>query len=142
TLKLLWGGARGTSLRSDPPKRYFCVGCFHPLDATAEVFNVYNRVGEKYGMNRGMLWWVCQNYANAFPVYVYDELEGADRAIEATREVREGWTAAGAVPDYPGPNPDCTPDIVPEYLDLYARIKGALDPNDIMHRGMSPKVER
>lgn len=141
TLKLLWGGARGTSLRSKPPRRYFCVGCFHPIGITAEVFNVYNRVGEKYGLNRGMLWWTCQTYANAFPVYVYDELRKPETAPRATREVRDGWTAAGAVPDYPGPNPDVTPHIVPEYLEFYGRIKHTLDPNDIMHRGMSPLVK-
>ncbi len=143
TIKMLWGGARGTSLRGKPPKRYFCVGCFHSMDTTAEVFNVYNRVGRKYGMNRGMLWWTCQTYANAFPVYVYDELnDGPQIAAQATKEVRDGWTKAGAVPDYPGPNPDCTPDIVPEYLAFWRRIKDALDPNYIMHRGQSPIVRK
>jgi hypothetical protein len=112
------------------------------MDTTAEVFNVYNRVGEKYGMNRGMLWWTCQTYANAFPVYVYDELnDGPEVAAQATKEVRDGWTAAGAAPDYPGPNPDCTPHIVPEYLAFWSRIKEALDPNHIMHRGQSPVVD-
>ncbi len=143
TPRILWGGARGTSLRSKPPRRYMCVGCFHPLDATAAVFNVYNAVGRKYNLRRGMLWWTCQTYANAFPVYVYDELaDGPELAARAARECREGWGAVGAVPDYPGPDPDCTEDIAPEYLGLWKRIKEALDPYHIMHRGQSPVIER
>ena len=140
-IPLLWGGVEGMSSRIKPAVRLVCVGGFHPLDLTAEVFHAYNRVGDKHNFRRGMVWWVINNYANVFPIYIYDEETELDKVIVASQDLREEWSKIGCAPDYPGPNPDITPWITPEYLDLYSRIKKSLDPNNIIHRGMSPIVE-
>ena len=60
---------------------------------------------------------------------------------QAAADLREAWCKIGCTPDFPGPNPDATPWITPEYLAFYKKVKMALDPNHIMHRGMSPIVE-
>ena len=102
--------------------------------------HAYIRVGEKYNIRRGMVWWVINHYANVFPIYVYNEEEELDTVIKAAQDLRDQWSDVGCTPDFPGPNPDITDRIVPEYLDFYKKVKMALDPNHIMHRGMSPKV--
>jgi len=136
-----WYGVEGMTSRLEPSMRTICVGGFHSIDTTAEVMHAYNRVGKKYNLRRGMVWWVINNYANVFPIYVYNEEEGLDLVIEAAQDLRDQWSDIGCTPDFPGPNPDVTHRIVPEYLDFYKKIKMTLDPNHIMHRGMSPRVE-
>jgi FAD/FMN-containing dehydrogenase len=135
-----WYGVEGMSSRMKPPMRTACVGGFHPLGITAEVFHAYNRVGEKFDLPRGMVWWVINNYANIFPIYIYYEETELDKMIQAAHDLRVQWSDLGCTPDYPGPNPDITDRITPEYLAFYKRIKKELDPNHIMHRGMSPRV--
>ncbi len=137
----LWYGVEGMSSRLKPPIRTACIGGFHTIGTTAEVFHAYNRVGDKYNLLRGMVWWVINNYANIFPIYLYNEETQLDTIIKAATDLREEWSDLGCTPDFPGPNPDITSRIVPEYLDFYTKIKKTLDPNNIMHRGMSPKVE-
>lgn len=136
-----WYGVEGMTSRVRPAMRTICVGGFHPIGITAEVMHAYNRVGQKYKLRRGMVWWVINNYANVFPIYLYNEEEGLDTVIKAAHDLREQWSDIGCTPDFPGPNPDVTTRIVPEYLDLYKRLKKTLDPKHIMHRGMSPKIE-
>jgi len=104
------------------------------------VFHTYNRVGQRYDLRRGMVWWVINNYANIFPIYVYNEETELDVMIRAAHDLRAEWSDLGCTPDFPGPNPDITDRIVPEYLGFYTKVKKALDPNHIMHRGMSPRV--
>ena len=87
-----------------------------------------------------MVWWVINNYANIFPIYVYNEETELDVMIQAAGDLRAEWSDLGCTPDFPGPNPDITERIVPEYLAFYTRMKKTLDPNHIMHRGMSPTV--
>jgi FAD/FMN-containing dehydrogenase len=135
-----WYGVEGMSSRLIPPMRTACVGGFHPLGITAAVFHAYNRVGEKHNLRRGMVWWVINNYANIFPIYVYNEETELDVMIKAAHDLRADWSDLGCTPDFPGPNPDITDRIVPEYLAFYTKVKKTLDPNHIMHRGMSPRV--
>jgi FAD/FMN-containing dehydrogenase len=136
-----WYGVEGMTSRMKPPVRTICVGGFHTIGTTAEAVHAYNRVGEKYDLPRGMVWWVINNYANIFPIYLYNEETQLDTVIQAAGDLRERWSKLGVTPDFPGPNPDVTSWIVPEYLDFYKRVKMALDPKHIMHRGMSPRVE-
>ncbi len=136
-----WYGVEGMSSRLKPPVRTACVGGFHTIGTTAQAFHAYNRVGDKYDLPRGMVWWVINNYANIFPIYLYNEENQLDLIIKAASELREAWSDLGVTPDFPGPNPDITSRITPEYLDLYKKIKKTLDPNNIMHRGMSPRVD-
>ncbi len=136
-----WYGVEGMTSRVKPPVRTICVGGFHTIGTTAEAVHAYNRVGDKYDLPRGMVWWVINNYANIFPIYLYNEETQLDTVIKAAGDLREQWSDIGVTPDFPGPNPDVTSRIVPEYLDFYKRVKMALDPKHIMHRGMSPRVE-
>jgi len=136
----LWYGVEGMSSRLKPPMRTACIGGFHTIGTTAALFHAYNRIGDKYDLPRGMVWWVINNYANIFPIYLYNEETQLDTMIKAAGELREAWSDLGCTPDFPGPNPDITPRISPDYLDFYKKIKMALDPHHIMHRGMSPKV--
>jgi glycolate oxidase len=136
-----WYGVEGMTSRLQPSMRTICVGGFHSLGTTAKVMHAYNDVGKKHNLRRGMVWWVINNYANVFPIYVYNEEEELDKVIQAASDLRDAWSDIGCTPDYPGPNPEITHRIVPEYLDFYKKVKKALDPNHIMHRGMSPKVE-
>jgi hypothetical protein len=137
----LWYGVEGMTSRVKPPVRTICVGGFHTIGTTAEAVHAYNRVGDKYELPRGMVWWVINNYANIFPIYLYNEETQLDTVIQAAGDLREQWSELGVTPDFPGPNPDITSWIVPEYLDFYKKVKMALDPKHIMHRGMSPIVE-
>jgi len=136
-----WHGVEGMTSRLKPPVRTACVGGFHTIGTTAEALHAYNRVGDKYNLARGMVWWVINNYANIFPIYIYDEENQLDTIIKAACDLREEWSDLGVTPDFPGPNPDITSRITPEYLEFYKKIKKTMDPNNIMHRGMSPKVE-
>ncbi len=137
----LWYGVEGMTSRIKPPVRTICVGGFHTIGTTAEAVHAYNRVGDKYELPRGMVWWVINNYANIFPIYLYNEETQLDTVIQAAGDLRKQWSDLGVTPDFPGPNPDITSRIVPEYLDFYKKVKMALDPQHIMHRGMSPIVE-
>jgi FAD/FMN-containing dehydrogenase len=139
-IPILWGSAEATSAKSDPPVRVACVGGFHPLGITADLFHAYNRIGDKYGFCRGMVWWVANNYANLFPIYLYAEETELEKIIQACTELREDWSNLGCAPDFPGPNPDITSKITPDYFSFFTRIKKCLDPKNILHRGMSPKV--
>jgi len=136
-----WGSAASISLPYEPSRRQVSCGGFHPIHKTKEIFNAYNEVGEKYGLQRGMGWWTCGNYCNQFPIYVYNEETDMDMIFKAIKEVHTRWIEAGYVPDYPGPFPNMTPYIERSYLELYRKVKKALDPNNIMHRGMQPDVE-
>ncbi len=136
-----WYGVEGMTSRIKPSLRTICVGGFHSIGTTAAVMHAYNDVGKKHKLRRGMVWWVINHYCNVFPIYVYDEQEELPKVIQAASDLRDAWSDVGCTPDYPGPNPDVTHRIVPEYLDFYKKVKKALDPNHIMHRGMSPKVE-
>ena len=136
-----WGSAASISLPYEPSRRQISCGGFHPIHKTKEIFNHYNAVGEKYGLNRGMGWWVDANYCNNFPIYVYDEETDMDRIFDIIQEVHDGWIEAGYVPDYPGPFPNMTKHIEKSYLELYRTVKRAIDPNNIMHRGMPPDME-
>ncbi len=135
-----WGSAASISLPYEPSRRQVSCGGFHPIQATRDIFNAYNEVGEKYGLRRGMGWWVCANYCNQFPIYVYDEETDMDMIFKMIEEVHSRWIEAGYVPDYPGPFPNMTPHIARPYLELYRRVKKMIDPNNIMHRGMKPDV--
>ncbi len=136
-----WYGVEGMTSRLEPSHRTICVGGFHSIGTTAAVMHAYNDVGKKHNLRRGMVWWVINHYCNVFPIYVYNEEEELEKVIQAATDLRYAWADVGCTPDYPGPNPDITHLIVPEYLDFYKKVKMALDPNHIMHRGMSPKVE-
>ncbi len=136
-----WWGVEGMTSRLQPSMRTICVGGFHSIGTTAAVMHAYNDVGRKHNLRRGMVWWVINHYANVFPIYVYNDETELDVVIQAAADLREAWCQIGCTPDFPGPNPDATPWITPEYLAFYKKVKMALDPNHIMHRGMSPIVE-
>ncbi|MFO8011295.1 MAG: FAD-binding oxidoreductase [Dehalococcoidia bacterium] len=136
-----WGAAASISLPYEPSRRQVSMGGFHNIGITKDIFDTYNRIGEKYGLQRGMGWWVEQNYCNQFPIYVYDEEADMDMIFQAVEELHSEWIKAGYAPDYPGPFPNMTPHIARPYLELYRRVKKMIDPNNIMHRGMKPDVE-